>query len=256
MGQQQYASGCIDDMAEGGGLPDDFDFTLTEVKTENFDFGAEKGGVRPCLKVVYDGVGYDDPIKQYYSVGKSSEWLATPDGKGFKPLLSPDQQFNINSNLGKFVTHMGNGGYPTTLLKGGDFTVLTGLKGHAKRFLADNIPDGENATDKRGNPKKNLFISLVTSYPGMDGKAVAGAGAGATVGATADDKNDEAVGVISALLKSNPGGIAKADLPKMVFDYDKKTKLSNRNAIVKITADDSFLSDGPWAYDGGVVKSL
>lgn len=251
---QQYASLFVDDLGEGGsGLPDDFDFEITDAKTVNYDFGAAKGGVRPCLQITMNGVDYEEPIINYYSVGKAADWMITPDGKGFKGLQADDQRINKNSNVGQYVLSLANSGYPTVLIKGGDLTILKGIKGHAKRLAATNREGLDAAKDKRGNPAKMLLVTAVTFYPGMDGKA---AGTTASAGTSSDELTDLAVDVVSTLIKASPTGIAKGDLPKQIFDYAKKKKIEQRNDLVRIASEDSFLGDGPWAYENGIVKAL
>lgn len=268
MENTQYASLFIEDLGEGGGLADDFDFTVTGSKAVNHDFGAAKGGVRPCWEVTMDAEGYDEPVITYYSVGKATEWMPAPDANGFTPMLNADQLVSKNSNVGQLVIQLQNSGFPSILLKEKGLSAIIGAKGHAKRIPVENRPDGADAKDSRGQKPKMLLPTAITYFEGMDGTDASartatttttkgkGKAKGHTVQQAADSLANMAVDVISALLKTESNGIAKGDLARKIFSYAQKNKVEGKNEIMSLATTDEFLSDGPWVYENGIVKPI
>lgn len=259
----KYVSLLIEDMSEGGGLPDDFDFEVIGSKAVDHDFGADKGGKRPCWEITMNAKGYDEPVITYYSIGKATEWMVAPDGNGFVQMISDDQTVNKNSNVGQYIINLGNCGFPIILLNEKGLAAHIGSKGHAKRLPVNNRPEGENAVDSRGQKPKLLVATSITYFEGMDKVA------SSTSKTTSRSKTkstaiqqgsnnlaDSAIDVVSALLKQEPAGISKADLAKKIFNYARDNKLDNKNEIMSLATTDDFLSDGPWSYANGVVKPI
>jgi hypothetical protein len=261
---QLLASGAVDDLGEGGGLADDFDFTVTGLRTLTHTLGATTG---PYMEITFAADGYDDPVVQFYSVGKSQDWL--PNGTGFVGVKGPNsdgtpQKISKNSNVGMFIISLGNCGYPTSIIKDGNFMKLVGLKGHAKRQKVErnNLTRGK---DKSGNDRdfQVLVVTRVTEYRDATGNIVSMSTTPAPTQATAtsapavDPNQAAAAEVVVALLKSNPNGIAQGDLLLHVYNHMKTQAWDDgkKSTVMALCSSPAFISlSQGWKVDNGIIR--
>ena len=264
-----------------GGLLDDVNVEITSAKFEMFDYGG-KAAATPALKLdmTVEGVEVDG---QYWSVGNSQDWAPTKNGKGLDA-IGGQTQLRAGSNFMLFVTELINAGFPADKI-GEDITVLDGMECHVKRIPApkrgglSNVkkgPDGKEyeatvlVVDEvirlpwekkagKGAPAKKK--SAAKGKAKGKGKAAvaeakvegdAGADTGTDSGAAEGGVEERAIEFVMGALAAHPDGIAKKDLPTMVFQELKTDP--DRNKIVQLIYKDEFLADGPWVYADGQVS--
>jgi hypothetical protein len=252
------------DAVEGGGLLDDVDVKIAESRFAMFDYGGKAQPV-PAIMWKLDAMDGGEPVTQYWSIGKSLDWMPSDDGKELMPIGRATQLVS-GSNGMLLLTSLINSGFPETKL-GADISILDGMECHVNRVAAPvrkGLP----------NQKENQTILVVTKIHKLPwekdapaaaaGKSKKGSkngssGSKATTAKSTD--NAEAVatefllGVLSNddIMKDYPDGIPKAKLAPHAFSTFPADD-PNRSAVVQLVFKDEFLNSGPWTYSGGKVS--
>jgi len=92
-----------------------------------------------------------------------------------------------------------------------------------------------------------LIVDSIIALPGGESGKV-------TNEASDDEFEGEMVGIVmEALEKAGDKGIPKKDLVKVVFNAFKTDKVKVSKAM-GLLGNDEFLKNGPWTFEGGVVK--
>jgi len=255
-----------EEFVEGGGLIDDVDVVMKECVFDMFDYNGKMVPGVPALKIVME-LGEGEEATQYYSMGSNADWIPSEDGS---QLLAVGKATNIrmSSNGGIFLKSLIDAGFPAEDL-GDDITVLDGLQAHVIRVPAPKRPGIKKETEKKFEDTI-LIIGDIIAMPGEKKKpagAVKGKGKGKGKGKAAtskakpaketppaaeesDEVTDKAMAAVLDLLESE-GTVSKKDLPAKIFQTMKADP--DRNAIIKIVFDDTFLEEGPWDFEDGML---
>lgn len=252
---------------EGGGLIDDVDVVFTEARFEMFDYNGKADEPIPALKITIDCAG--DESVQYYSMGRSQDWMPSDDGTQLMAVGSATA-IRMSTNGGIFLTSLVDSGFPAEKL-GDDISVLDKLEAHMiqvpepSRNLKKTKEQEER--EKKYGPKTILVVNGINKLPWEKSKPKGKAGKPKTktkpkstpkktkkvetpAADTGGDISERLTEYIVGIL-AEEGSVAKKDLPQKIFaefndDPDKAS-------MVKTAFDDEFLEAGPWTYDDGLL---
>jgi hypothetical protein len=260
MKQEQKAGASLraSDMVEGGGLLDDVEATITNIRFALWDYGGRVADQIPAVEVELE-TDNGEKATQYWSAGKSKDWVPSADGRRLEPIGNA-KGINVSSNAGILLTSIVNAGFPEDKI-GDDISVFEGMVAHFIRVPApkrSGLAKAPRADGRDFGEATILTVDKIVKLPWEKGKVARGgatskaSGAGARAPEQAQDLTTKATETAMAILADNPGGIPKAKLATTVFQSLKDDP--DRNAIVQIVYKDDFLSAGPWKFEKGVVS--
>ena len=245
--------------SEGGGLLDDVNATVKEARFEIFDYQG-KGNAAPSARFTLsleDG----SEVSQNWSCGKATDWTPSEDGKTLVA-IGRATALNRQSNVALLLESIVNSGFPEDKI-GDDISIFEGLEAHFVRVPAPERKGIMKKTDSQGNVIEQtvLTVDKINKLP-WEKKAAApkgaapkaapkGAAAKTTPAAAAggEDLSEVASGAIMEILAENPEGIAKAQLPALLF---KKLATHPQKAkVLQVAFKDDFLASGGWTFEGG-----
>lgn len=262
--------------AQGGGLVDDADLTITKARFISTDYGGKSDNEVVVLNLTLtddESVEYD----QMYSVGNGFVPAETGDEATTGTFLVPVGDKTApsgSSNFALLLTSMINAGLPEDLLDSGYINELEGFKGHFNRVPA---PKRGNLPTRAGqDPNRVATILLCTSVVSLPGeaapapktagkaaaksaaapaKAAAGKAPAAKVAAAADDLTDEIAGILmGAFAEAGVDSAPKVKLVQMVFKAVDKTD-PNRQAMMSAVGKEETLMALPgFEFDGSILK--
>lgn len=246
-------------MSEGGGLLDDVDVTFKSCRFVKWDYAGKVPTSIPAAEVVMELEGVEEGVKQYWSAGNANDWMPGPDGKTLVA-IGKATAIVSSSNLGILLTSIVNAGYPEDKLSD-DISELDGMECHVARVPAPKRSGLTRAprADGRAFEDTILTVSKIHKLP-WEKKAAKGGGKGKGGGkakveaasGTAEDVATASTDALMAVLAENPDGVAKQQIPGLVFKAIGDSPL--RNAVVKLVFTDDFLKEGPWEFADGKVK--
>lgn len=249
------------DATKGGGLLDDEDVKVVESKFVMFDYGGKAQPV-PALHWKLDAMDGSEPLSQYWSMGKATDWIPSDDGKELVPIGRATQLVESSNGM-VLITSAINAGFPESKL-GDDVTIFEGMECHVNRVAA---PERKGMVNRKEN-QTILTVSKIHKMPWekdtttKKGKAKGkGGGKAAAKEATETSASLEEIAtefILNILSDEErmashyPDGIPKAKLAPEAFSVFAVGD-PNRSAIVQLVFKDEFLSAGPWKYEGGKV---
>lgn len=254
-------------MVEGGGLLDDVDAVIKEMRVVNWDYNGKVPVPVPALKATLEIDGVDGGHEQYWSMGKGTDWQPSEDGFSVVA-VGKATGITRSSNAGILIESMVNAGFPENKVTD-DVRCFEGLKAHWTRVSAPkragSAPKAPRA-DGRVFEDTILTVGSILSLPGekkkatAPPKAAAGSSAPKTTAAPAPaapvaadgDLDDRCTELVMEVLAENPNGVTKSQLPGLVFK--KVGKDANKNKIVTRVFQEDFLTSGAWTYEGGKVS--
>ena len=126
---------------DAGGMFDDANITITNVKFEMYDYEGKSPVDAPVLAIdmVEDGKTYDkkSPVsRQRWSMGDAKRWKPSPDGKTLISIMDPPKPISNSCRGAFFMKSLVDAGYDPEKLNGGDITVLEGLRVNTVRIPA------------------------------------------------------------------------------------------------------------------------
>lgn len=249
--------------SEGGGLLDDINATVKEARFEIFDYQG-KGTAAPSMRftlALEDG----SDVTQNWSCGKATDWQPSEDGKTLVA-IGRATALNRQSNIALLLESIVNSGFPEDKI-GDEITVFEGMEAHFIRVPAPERKGIAKRTDAQGNVIEQTILTVdkINKLP-WEKKAAAPKGAAkaaaapakgapakaAPAAAAAGDLTEVASNAIVEILAENPEGIAKAQLPALLF---KKLATHPQKAqVLQVAFKDDFLSSGSWTYEGGKLS--
>jgi len=243
--------------SEGAGLLDDEDVIIKEARFTQFDYNGKLPAV-PAAELTLDR-GDGDTTKQYYSVGKTSDWAPSEDGKTLSAIGKATALVK-SSNWAFFVTALVNAGFPENRIEA-DISIFEGLEAHVIRAAA---PERKGIIKKEKEFEATiLVVDKIHKYPWEKAtKATTGRGKGKAAATTKDSPTDSKIEeqtteFVMSVLAENPDGIEKKKLPQMAFAKLKDIPPTDRNKIVKLVFSDEYLSSTPfWVYADGMITPL
>lgn len=275
------------DTYSSGGLLDDVDVVITNAAFMLWDYNGKVAVAVPALGVTMRLVGEEsDPDEskdhdQYFSCGKTEDFVPNADGSGLVP-VGAKTSLNNTCNGGLFLAGLVNVGLPKTVLASGDIRGIIGMRGHVNRVPAPERTGVEPRAD--GRKPEILIMTKLIALPGEaatakpTGAVKAGlskvatiakpdaATATASVSASApqvpsatsvgDASLDAELSEVVLTLVSEAGGtIAKKMIAPKVFALYKGNP--NQGAAMKRASSDEFLmglTESGFAYDGATLS--
>jgi len=244
----EYVNIRPDSFAEGGGLVDDFDGTISDARFVMTDYNGQSADMVPVARVVFDIDGEEvDPI--LYSVGGTGDF--TPDETGMRLVkLKTKSTLTKSSKFGMFMASLIEVGFPLNRMDSENVSYLVGLRGHFLR----------KAVEYKGLKKKNerdstvLLCSKIITLPGEG--AAKGAAKSGKAKASADPELATAVTeIVQGIILEAGGEIAKKNLISALFKDDDLNALSDKKAALKLASDDGFLKGcKEWTYEDGILR--
>jgi len=250
---------------EGGGFLDDVDVKVAESRFAMFDYGGSRQPV-PAICFKLDHMDGSEPIAQYWSVGKATDWMPSDDGKELVPIGKATQLVNSSNGM-LLLASIINAGFPESKL-GDDISVFDGMEIHINRIAAP-VRKGLKQKDDQTILTVTKIHKLPWDSAPAKGKATTaaskgksgskgGGGSKSKPAATAAATDIDAVAtefiltVLSDadLMKDFPDGLPKAKLAPETFARLKSDD-PNRSSLLKRVFEDDFLNSGPWTYAGG-----
>jgi hypothetical protein len=226
--QRKGASFSLKDFISGG-LLDDVDVTLKNVKFEMFDYEG-KSDPAPALGidlVTGEEAEGEKPIRQHWSCGSADNWAPSEDGMEIIP-IGKDTMLRKSSNLHMLFTSMFEAGVPDSILEGGNVSVFEDLKVHIRRKDAPkrgNLPQGgvRRGRDGKEYERDNKIVcveKIYEPYPWDAKKADPKAGKKAAEKPAASSEGDlDAKGkaVLMKLVADGNGKTSKKEIPTKGF---------------------------------------
>lgn len=254
--------------AVGGGLLDDVDVVVKEASIAMFDYNGTRPDAVPAILfklAVKDG----EDVDQYFTVGKSSDWMPSEDGTKLVA-IGRATQINMSSNGAMMLKSIVDAGFPEGKISD-DITCFQGMEGHVMRVPAPKRGMAPKAPRADGKVYEEtiLVFATITKLPWETKKAAPAAGKAAPKAAgkaapapepkmegedagEGDSLEDRTQGILLEILGENPAGIKKQELPGLIF---KKVGAADtqRTAMLQLAFRDEFLKAGPWTFDKGKI---
>ncbi len=245
--------------SEGGGLLDDVNATVKEARFEIFDYQG-KGNAAPSARFTLsleDG----SEVSQNWSCGKATDWTPSEDGKTLVA-IGRATSLNRQSNVALLLESIVNSGFPEDRI-GDDITIFEGMEAHFVRVPAPERKGLTKRTDAQGNVIEQTVLVVdkiiklpwekKASAPKGQAKAPASAPkAPARAAAEGEDLTEVASAAVLEILAENPDGVAKAQLPALLFK--KLASHPKKAQIMQVAFKNEFLSSGSWTYDKGKLS--
>ena len=238
-----------DSFAEGGGLVDDFNGVITDVRFIMTDYEGAVTEAVPvaCVKFDVDG----EEASQNYSVGGKNDFAPDETGMGLVVLKSKST-LTKKSKFGMLLESLVAMGFPITKMESDSISYLNGFEGHFLRtavvYAGVKVKEGKDSTV--------LLCTKIISLPG-EGKKAGGKGGGKKKAAAVDDMVANAIaGIIQGILIDKDGEMAKKDVLSALFkDVGVKALGDGKKAALKLAADDTFLKGrDEWLLEDGILK--
>jgi hypothetical protein len=218
------------DNASQGGLIDDIDVEITDALAVLWDYNGQQAA-GPAMAVEYTDVNGGQHI-QYYSCGKSEDWMPHESGEGFVP-VSGKTGFNNNTNINMLMDSLVKAGFPKESLTG-NVKVIVGTRCHVKQQITERaglVRTGKNAQ----RPPSTLLVTQIHQLPeGVGGGEVSGvAGTAATVPAPASKANGVAPAGGQAAMAAAPVGDLDSDIQGWLLEALSESPVIEKKDIVK-----------------------
>ena len=237
-----------DTFAEGGGLIDDFDGVIDDIRFIMTDYdGAISNAV--CVAQVKYTIDDEEVGTDLLSVGGKDDFAPNETGMGLTKLKTKDT-LTKKSKFGMYLEELVAVGFPLNKMDSEDISYLNSFKGHFLRRAV--VFEG---ITKKDDDRKNtvLLCTKVISLPGEGGKSTKG-GKGKKTKVDAGLVEDVA-GIIAGMVLKVDGGLPKKDLLSALFKDEAVAALSDKRAALKLASDDTFLkSREEWTFEDGVLK--
>lgn len=256
--------------AVGGGLLDDVDVVVKEASIAMFDYNGTRPDSVPAILfklAVKDG----EDVDQYFTVGKSSDWMPSEDGTKLVA-IGRATQINMSSNGAMMLKSIVDAGFPENKISD-DITCFQGMEGHVMRVPAPKRGMSPKAPRADGKVYEDtiLVFATITKLP-WEKKGTAPATGKATnkvppkavlpsahteevtedSAEEGDSLEDRTQSILLEILGESPNGIKKQELPGLIF---KKVGAADtqRTAMLQLAFKDDFLKAGPWVFDKGKI---
>ena len=236
--------------SEGGGLLDDFDGVITDMRFIMTDYDGAMVDAVPVCQVSFDVDGEES--NQMYSVGGSGDFRPDETGRGLDALKAKSALTKTCKFI-MLVDSMVAAGFPLNKLDPNDVSPIIGLDGHFLR----------KAVEFKGLKKKGdrdntvLLCTKINKLPWENetkGKTAKGKAAKGKA-AMDDGLADTLAGIIQGVIIEADGQVAKKNLLSIMFRHDDVAALDDRKGALKLASDDTFLkSRDEWEYEDGVLK--
>ena len=268
----------FDEMAQGG-LPDDFDGTITKAvfAPTNYDGKIDHYILAALITYKPDESFGMDECTQIYSVGDLQFFAPSKDGEDPVDLENGDgeelegpyvvptgerQQLARSSNFGFYLQHLEAAGF-TGLSETASLDSLVGLYGH---FNQMEMPKRSGIVVQEGENKRAKTLLVLTEVreeakPAAKSKAKASASKAKAKAKAVEEEVEDApddeeteggieveVGnvIVEALAEANDNTLPKSTLVSIIVK--SFTDVKKKAEAVKLVANDKFLSGGEYGF--------
>jgi len=233
--------------AEGGGLIDDFDGIVADMRFIMTDYD----GVMPeptCVnKVVFD-VGGEETY-QLYSVGGKDDFAPDETGHGLNKLKTK-AALTKTCKFMMLMNSLVEAGFPLNKMDARDISPIIGLDGHFLRKAVEF-----KGLKKRDDRDSTVLICTKINRLPWEAGAVKGKGKTGKGKAVDAELAETVAGIIQGVIIENNGEVAKKNLLLALFKSDEVNALDDKKAALKLASDDTYLKGREeWSYDAGVLK--
>lgn len=235
-----------DQASEGGGLVDDFDGIISDMRFIMTDYSGRMSESVPVCQVTFDVDG-EESI-QLYSVGGNGDFVPNETGRGLDALKSKTTLTKTCKYI-KFVDSIKEAGFPLNKIDATDITSLIGVDGHWLRKAVEY-----KGLKKEGDRDNTVLLcTKVNKLPWENNTKTA-------KGRAKDEQVDEGlaksvVEIIQGVIIENDGTVAKKNLLSAMFKSQDVSALDDKKGALKMATDDTFLkSRDEWSYKDGVLK--
>ncbi len=235
-----------DGFAEGGGLIDDFDGIISDIRFVMTDYDGAMSTPVPVARVVFNVDG-EETEPTLYSVGGKDDFAPDESGMGLIKLKSKNtltKKAKFPMLLASFI----DVGFPLNKMDGDSIGYLVGLDGH---FLRKAV---EFKGIKRKDERESTVL-LCTKINQLPWESKKGRGKGKKAASDDDSLSTPVASCIGTIIIGNGGDISKKDMLSILFKDDSLP--SNKRAALKLASDDTFLNGrDEWSYENGVLKMV
>ena len=258
-----------------GGLVDDVDVTLKELRFMLWDYDGKADADVPALRVTMETEDGEESM-QYFSAGRADHFMPTEDGLGLDQ-VGARTSINESTNFATFMRSLIEVGCDESKFDE-DISALEGMNVHVRR-----IPQKERGgfpnTRPDGQPRMVLTVTKINSVPWDEDDAAARpaaakarakppaaakakakpAGAKAAPAAAVDD--DDLMSDVTTILNAG-GTMTKTQVMQAVLRDGIKNKLpaADRKARTERAHQEEFLNAGVeaglWTIDGNDVTAV
>lgn len=253
---EQHVSLRPDNFSEGGGLIDDFDGKIADIRFIMTDYDGKIPSPVPCARVIFEIDG-EEMEPSLYSIGGSDDFAPDESGMGIVKLKSK-ATLTKTSKFGMFMTSLIEAGFPLNKTEDDSIAYLIGTVGH---FLRKAV-EYKNMKKKSDNDREQtvLLCTKILQLPWDAEKTTAKKGGkGGKVVPKAVDEALAAniIGIIQGVLVQADGELPKKTLLSELFKNEdiKAMSADDKKAALKMASDDTWLkAQEEWTYDMGVLK--
>ncbi len=243
---EQKVSLRPDSFAEGGGLLDDFDGKVADIRFITTDYDGAIPTPVTVARVVYEVDG-EEVGTDLLSVGGKDDFVPNDAGTGLVALKSKSS-LTKKSKFGMYMEALVQAGFPLNKMDDGDISYLNGLEGHFLR----NVVEYKGLTKKSDRDSTVMLCTKIISLPGEGG--------GKKGKVKGKAKVDEGLGdavaeIIQGVLIEVDGEVTKKALLTALFKSDDVKKRADKKEILKLASNDTYLAGrDEWVLADGVLK--
>ena len=249
MAESQSINLRPDEFSEGGGLADDFDGVISDIRFISTDYDGSTTEQVPVCRVVFDVDG--EEISELYSVGGKGDFAPDDNGTGLIKLQTKDK-LTKTSKFGMLLTNLVDKGFPLNRMDGGDITYLVGLNAH---WLREVVVFKGLKAKKEGRDSTVLLVSKINKLPwetAKGGKAKGKAKDAEDAGAL----GETLAGIIQDILQDKDGNVSKKDMLTVLFKHPDVVASADKKALLKLAKDDAYLGGrSEWSVEDGVLSA-
>ena len=248
-----------DEYVEGGGLIDDFDGTITDIRFIMTDYNGGIQDAIPAARVTFEVDG-EEAEAILYSVGGKDDFAPDESGMGLIKLKSKSS-LTKTAKFPMLMASIVDAGFPLNKMEEESIGYLVGFEGH---FLRKAV-EYKGLKKKEGERENTVLLCTKILKLPWEGKAVKVKGkttakrGGSKAKAAADPElTATVVGIIQSILIMNDGTLVKKNLLSALFkDDDMKALGDGQRAALTIAKDDTFLGgQEEWTYELGILKMV
>lgn len=262
-----------DSMASGG-LADDFDGKIVEVRVVPWNYGKEDMDHVLAVRVKIDPAedsDYDEQIVQHYSAGKLEDFAPSLDGKTPVDLEGDDidemegyfalpvgsrEQLNNGTNWAHFVAVLIDAGFDIEQIEA-DVRCFEGIYAHFNRVPQKKRSGIITQPAEEGQPARErtvLVVSELLEEPKSKGKkgskATAAAKPKGRAAAAEEEEDDINTRVEEAIVEVLTEAEEALAVKKVASLVSKKFSGAEKAAVLKLVTDTDFLSESEaFVYD-------
>lgn len=235
--------------SEGGGLIDDFDGTISDIRFILTDYGGNMTDPVAVAQVVFDTEeGENETV--LYSVGGKDDFA--PDEKGMGLVkLKTKSSLTKTAKFPMLLKSLVENGFPVNKMDNRDISYLVGFKGH---FLRTAVEYKGLAKKKNDRENTVLLCTKVETLPWEAGKATKGKGK-AKAGAKVDpDLAEFVTETIMGIVIEGDDEMSKKDMISILFKNEDVKARDDRKAVLALANKDAFLkSRDEWSIENNLL---